>query len=315
MSLDTRPTAQQLLFSGLIGLCGVAGLYISPLLFLLPALLALTLCYPPPCTLLSLALSVAGTVLLSGARWVYGLAYFLPAAAVIALCFRKKLPHRSAVTGVSACFAVARYMDLCLPSLLEGKEAFAFMRETIAQMAELFTGMAETVGYPLTSQAAAIIVDMTPQITVMVVLIPALLYGLADVLIARALCLRAGMRLKPMAKMRDWQLSRDDLIGAAILIAGGIGVRVAALRYADAIIWAIWIILLAKFSLNGLCYTVFTNQVIRHRGVGGCVVQYLIYALFLPYSLFILAILGLADCLLKLRLRYTAGTRPGGPEG
>lgn len=310
--MKTKPN--QLLLSGLIGLCGIAGLYVSPLLYLLPALMAFTLCFPAGCTLLALAIATAGTALLSGAEWMYGLAYFLPATAVLVLCVRKKLSYRGAVMGASACFAIARYMDICLPSLLAGKDAFALMREVMTQITASVVSMAEATGHPIPAQTAALVVDFTPQFTVLMVLLPALLFGFADVLLARFLCLRGGMELRPMAKMRHWQLSTDDLIGAGILTAGAIAVRVMALRYAGAIIWAIELILLAEFALNGLCYTVFTNQVIRRRSTTGCVVQYLLYALFLPYSLFMLAILGLAECLLKLRRRYDAGMRQGGPE-
>lgn len=303
-----------LFFAFLLAYLGVRAL--APCLFLLPALLA----YPilrgqRGLALFTFAAAVLGVLAASAQEAGYMLAAFLPAALLLALFFRRGLPYRSALSALALCFALARYAMLCLPSLLAGEEAYAAVRAQIALVMEAYVQMGSLVGLAPSAALAALMEEMAPEITMVVVIAPALLFALLNVLLLRFACVRTGIELRPMAPYYEWRLSKESLTGALILLGGALIVRFFSLKNAAAVSTAIETLLLCQFALNGFCYMDFMALQVLRQPPWRRAMRYVLYGLFFMYgaTVIYLAVMGLLDCLLSLRARYARG-RPQGPE-
>ncbi len=293
-----------------IALCGVLaflGAYAAPLLMILPALLALALLHGGALIgVLAFAAACLGAFLAASADVLYIVAIFAPAAALLAFFFKRKLPYRSALAAVGGTLAAARYLSYCLPSILAGQEAYAQIRELLEQITRAYVSMGQLVGVTLPESAPALIADMAPQMTMISAIAPALLFAFLNILFLRALCVKRGIELRPMARYYDWKLSKESLIGAGILTAGMIVVRLMSLTHAPAISTAIETILLCEFAFNGFCYTEHNAVKILRQPLGRRVLRYILYFFLMLYgiSLVFLAIVGLADCIFSLRARF-----------
>lgn len=291
----------------LCGILGYIGVYVAPLLMLLPAVLAFLLLQGNlTLSLLALALACGGALWADPVNAGYSLALFVPAFAALAFYFKRKLSYRGAVAALGLCFSVARYATYCLPSILAGQDAFAQIRELLEQITKMYMSVGEMMGVTLPESAPVFIGEMAPQMTMMTAIAPALLFAFLNVLLLRLVCTRSGVELRPMAPYYHWRLSKESLIGAGILVAGAIIVRLMALTYATAISAAIETILVCEFAFNGFCYSDFVAIQILHQSTGRRVFRYVLYLLFMMYGLtfIFLAIIGLADCIFSLRARF-----------
>ncbi|MDO5111237.1 MAG: hypothetical protein Q4E65_02920 [Clostridia bacterium] len=297
-----------------LGLWGAAGGIFVPVLLLLPVALAyVALCWGGMYTVAAFVAACAGVGLVTGVQAPYAIAMLLPAAAALVLLFKNQSPYRSAVGCLTALFAVAYYLELCLPSLLAGEDAYAAMRELTGQVLTLYEAMGKVVGYSLPPAFSAVLLDMTPQLTMITVMATAMAYAFADVLLLRWIALKGGAKLRPMAKLWDWRLTKESLMGAGILVAGAIAVRLLSLKNAGAIVVTIEMILLGEFALNGFCYSEYMSRVFVRQSSGRQALRYVLYVLFFPYSLIVLCLTGIAECVFNLRDRLK-NLPTNGPE-
>lgn len=302
-----------------LGLWGaLGGIFVPALLLLSAALAYVALCYGGVYTPAAFLLASAGAAFTAGSQALYALALLLPAAVVLTFFFQKKLPYRTALACVTACFAVAYYVELCLPSLLAGKDAYDAMRELTRQVLSLYEAMGEvgkSMGYAFAIPAvvSAALLDMTPQLTMITIMATAMTLAFADVLLLERFARKHGAQLKPMAKLWDWRITRESLVGAGILAAGAIAVRLLALKNAGAIVVTIEMILLGEFSLNGFCYSEYISRVIVRQSGARRAFRYVLYILFFPYSLIVLCLSGVAECVFNLRGRMK-NLPTNGPE-
>ncbi len=302
--METKIPIKRILFIIALGLWGALGGLFVPVLLLLPVALAyVALCWGGAYTLFAFVAAGAGAAFAAGPQAPYALALLLPAAAALIVFFQRRLAYRSAVGCVTACFAIAYYLELCLPSLLAGQDAYAAMRELTRQVLSLYDAMGAAMGYTLPAAFSAALLDMTPQFTMITVMATAMAFAFANVLLLRYAAQKGGARLRPMAKLWDWRLTRESLVGAGILAVGAIAVRVLALTNAGAITVTIEMILLGEFALNGFCYSEYISRVLTRQSGARRALRYAIYILFFPYSLVVLCLTGIAECIFNLRDR------------
>lgn len=307
--MDTRISVKRMIVIVALGLWGaLGGIFVPALLLLSAALAYVSLCYGGVYTAAAFLLASAGAVFTAGSQALYALALLLPAAIVLTLFFKQKLPYRSAVACVTACFAIAYYLELCLPSLLAGEDAYAAMRDLTKQVLSLYETMGEiskTMGYAFAIPAvvSAALLDMTPQLTMITIMATAMTFAFTDVLCLERLARKGGAQLKPMAKLWDWRVTRESLVGAGILAGGAVAVRLLALKNAGAIVVTIEMILLGEFALNGFCYSEYVSRVIVRQTGARRALRYVLYILFFPYSLIVLCLSGVAECIFNLRDR------------
>ena len=304
--------------AGYIAICGVLaflGVFLSPLLMLLPAALAFAaLSMGPVSAVLAAAAACGGAALAAPGETGYVLLMFLPAAMLLTFFFARKQSYRSTVGALSVAFAAGRYLSYCLPSILAGREAYAQVRDLLEQITTMYVSFGQIVGVTLPESAPALIADMAPQMTMIAAIAPAILFAFLNVVLLRAVCVKRGIELRPMAPYYEWRLSKESLLGAGILTAGAIVVRLMSLKYAPAISTAVETILICEFAFNGFCYTEFASVKIMRQSVGRRVLRYILYFLLAMYgiSFIFLAIVGLADCLFSLRARLSGP--PQNPE-
>ncbi len=305
--MNAKPLWKNIAIVAACGLLGFIGVYLMPVLELLPLLLAFIMLGTgqPALAALSAAAACFGAYYASPAGFGYSLAVFVPASIILTIFFRYKKPYRTAASAVALCLAVSRYLSYCLPSIMAGEEAFYQIRTLLEQITQAYVSFGQMMGVQLSEAAPALIADMAPQMTMIAAIAPAMLFGFINVLGCYLLCKKRGVALRPMAPYYEWKLSRDSLIGAAILTAGMIVVRLMSLKYAMAISAAVETIIVCEFAFNGFCYSEFLSVKIMKQSTGRRVLRYILYVLFVPYSIVVLAILGLADGILSLRARFT----------
>jgi len=245
----------------------------------------------------------------------YILALYVPSALIIGYVIRKKLPWRAAVSISALAMGLALYLNLCLPSMLAGENPFAAIRQMLRENAEYIVQQYEATAKGLTEstlsslrQLPPMMDELAPQITLYFVCGTAMLFSLADVLIARALAKGAANELRPMTHFALWQLSRQYGYVSFAAIAGMLAVLILGLENGDAVFAAAASVVFMPMMLIGVCYMEFTLRMSAKKSPGRRAVFYIFAVLLLPYSLIFM---GLMDRITKVRKYYTTKKKTG----
>lgn len=304
-------------FGLLIGaLCGAAGAIIPLAAYVAPAFLAFTYAAWGAAGLVpALAGAAAAAFLLLDAQSAaYSLALFVPPALLIGFLVRAQKPWRAAVTAASFAMGVALYLNLSLPAILAGGNAFAPIKEFVsqysAQMLALLSAAqaADAQALALMNEFFINLREMVPQIVIYTFCAMAMFFSLVDVLIARALTKKSGVALRPMEKFMLWQLSPQYTYATFAAVAGVLVVLLARLSNADAVFAVGVSVVVMPLMLTGVCYMEFILKTGEQKGVGRRIAFYALSLVLFPYSLIFL---GLMDRVTRIRTRYTAGKNTG----
>ena len=320
---------KQIAFSILIGLAAIAAAYFPAVLPLYPALLGFILpAWGSVCFAVGLGVSLLGLIACFGVESaLFTIAVYLPAAVWLGWGLNGKKPYRTVALGAALALAAGYYCEMCLPSLLAGKEPFAAMEE-------LFLAMANSVsqlGAELTDSAlgmGASVESITDTMRAMSLLAPELTcgtiaclgmgFGLVDTVLARRLALPARKDLRPMAPFPLWQLSRSFTFGAAGVVLAALIVTLLNLKNASALLVVAECVLFLPILLMGLCFLDFLTRVFPgNNKTLRRVLAYLCIGLLFPYSAMFLLILGFVDRFSRIRRRFVprdGGPRDGGPR-
>lgn len=236
----------------------------------------------------------------------YLLALYVPASLIIGLVIRNKLAWRSAVCVASLALCVALYLNLCLPSILEGQEPFA---SVVQQMDEIGAYMTETMSAAGTDAdtvsemraAIALMEEMMPRFTMYFICAAGMAAALADTLIARLMVKRTKRELRPMTHFALWQLSRQYSHISLAALAGALVALIAGLENSDAVFSAAAAVVLMPLMLTGASSLEFTLRMSKKKSAARRVVFYLLSVLLMPYSFIFL---GLMDRITKVRKHY-----------
>lgn len=239
----------------------------------------------------------------------YTLALYIPASLIIGGIIRKKLPWRTAVAMSALTMGLALYLYLCLPSMLAGKNPFEesgqTLQESVTYLVQQYDASAASsaeTSLAATEQFAAMIKELTPQIIMYFVCGFAMFFSLIDVIVARALCKKMKLELRPMTHFALWQLSKQYNYVSLAAIAGVVAVMVVGLSNEDAVFAAAACVVLMPLMLDGVCYIEFAVRM--HAGKRGLrrALFYIFAVLLMPYSLIFM---GLMDRIMRIRKHYT----------
>ena len=304
--------SKRFLFSILIGLgCGVAGVFATPALLLAPAFLAyLFAAWGLWYALFALAAALAAGLGLGGAEACLSLfAAFVPASLAIGLGLKGNKPYRTMAVTSALALGASLYVILCLGSILAGEDPFFAVGELMAAVGDTVFSMAEALqpeeaALDAVRLTIAQMKDGAAQLAMAYVCAGGMLFGLVDTVVAQGLCKKAGLKLRPMAPMPLWQLSRNYTWASFAALAGALAVLLLKLNNADAVFMAAECVVLGPLALMGLCFLDFLTRLGRPGGRGRRVVLYAGVVLLLPYSVLMLSVTGLVDRFMKLRARY-----------
>ncbi len=311
-------TTKNALLSALVGLGGVAYFIYPPLLLFFPTFLAFVgVCWGWGCFAIAGGVSMGIILALSGgavANTAAAVALYLPVSFLLAYCFVERKPYRIVVSVSSAYFVIALYCALCLPSLLSGGGPFdqleVYIRETSAYFEDsmLAAGAQQESIDMLTSFRSAMIL-LLPEISVIALFSTGMLAGFADTLQARALCVSKGVKLRPMAPFYLWQLSKNFNYGMTIFLVGGIIAYLANINNATAVLCAVECLVGWPLVLIGASVIAFFVKIRPYRNGAMTTMFFISFALFMPYSIYFLGLLGLIDRAFRLRKKILDRTR------
>lgn len=244
--------------------------------------------------------------------YILGLiALFLPSSVILCCFLKQGRSYRSAAGLCAVCTGLALYALLCLPFILEGESPFEYFEAVAASFGEQLTAFAQAEGFAgdaleAVERFAAYARLTAPDAAVMTIVCTAMAMSFTSLLITRALCRAAGVRLRPMAPFHKWQLSRDFVSGCLVLLLGAFVVILLELENASAIAAAVQCIVGGPYALMGVCLLAFGRRQ-KLRSGAFFTFSIVLLALMLPYSIYGLSFMGAFDRIFKLRER---GARP-----
>lgn len=255
--------------------------------------------------LIPVAISLAGLLAIGGAESLLTAVLFVPAGIIIWVCLKKRYAYRTTVSLSAAAEVLALYGLTCLPSVLGGGTPFDAYTEYMAVFGDAMKTTVDQMALgeetvQMIERLAAQIEVMAPDIAVMTMFTMGMISGLACTLLARWACKKAKAEVKPMAHIAHWQLTREFSKGSLVLILGALICSLAGINNASAVVVAIECIVGGPYILMGICLVAFA---VKYRTRGGGVLALAIagMVLMLPYSLYGLAFMGMADRLFGLR--------------
>jgi len=294
---------------------GLSGIFIPIAALIAPALLAFLIAKFGAAFAASAALGAVGLAFFvaNAASAAYSLALFLPASLAMGLTLFARGPWRTAVAIPALLTGLALYLELCLPSMLEGSNPFAAIQSAVSSLTDetyaliAASGLADEQNLLFVHEAFAGMREVAPQIAMYYILAAAMAFSLADVLIARAFLKLSGVAVRPMAPFTLWQLSKQYGYVSLAAFVGVAAVMLLKLENADAVFAFGVGIISMPLMLTGVCAMEFTLAVSGARA-GRRAAFYVFSLLLFPYSLIFF---GLMDRLTKGRRRFSAGGDAG----
>lgn len=314
-ALSLVNSIKKLLISALLGgvILLLAAYFQLGLIFAPAAIAFVGVAWGIPMALVTAAVCLGGLYAMAGTAGLTTAAMVLPAGIIIWVCLKKRLAYRTAASFAAAAQALALYALTCLPAMLSGGSPFDMYSEYLAVFGDamILTGeqmaltgeIADTI-----AKYAAYMEVMAPDIAVFTMISLGLVSGLACTVIARLLCLKAKVELKPMAPFSHWQLTREFAKGCLILIVGALICGLSGINNASAILIAIECIVGGPYCLMGICLVAFAVKY-RVRGGGVLAVAIIGLVLMFPYSIYGLAFMGMADRAFKMRKNLLASRK------
>lgn len=224
---------------------------------------------------------------------------------IIAVIFKKRGAYRAAAAYCAFAAALCQYGGSCLIPLIELGDPFAYYSEYAANFASVLVQSAaelglDQVGLEQLEYVTALLKYSAPDIAVLSIVATSMISGLLSVFFANKLCKKFKTPAKPMASFCRWQLSRSFYRGALVLVIGALIISFSNIRNASAIMMALSCIVAGPYALMGLCFLVFSIKN-RRKGRGILIASAVVMVVLLPYSIYGLCMMGVADRLFGMR--------------
>ena len=222
---------------------------------------------------------------------------------ILCVYAKKRLPHRYALLVLAVVLCLGNYFWAALVPMLNGEAPYSALAEAwdstvVASFTSVFTE--ELAGYSGMLEFLNSFTELLPNMFMPSVVLSAEF---------SAITLIFGFRLwqkvfrkepLPMAKFHNWRLPQSSIIGAIILIVGIILVYAFKVQQATAIALTFGLIVVSMFSVQGLAYLMFVLRITRSPKIMR-VLLWVIAALLVPYSMILLAFIGLTEQIQKKR--------------
>ncbi|MBQ2661978.1 MAG: DUF2232 domain-containing protein [Clostridia bacterium] len=296
-----------------------AGVYSPILLYLCPVFLAATFAYSGIVFfVLAIGMLFSGVIYLTDiTSALYIMLTVLPSAIALSCLFKGRCSYRTAVIACVVAIAISLYVTTFVPYLLEGKTAVYAIDDKVTGIVEAFRSslsLYETMPEYEALAASAdemskMIFSMSEELVFATITIQALCYGFLQV-IAGYLMLGKSLALKKMAHFKDWQIPKSYLWGSLMILGASIILSETGVSYAGAFSVVAGLIIVAPFALVGVATMEFFVQITPEGKGFRRVLTYGMALLCFPFSIFMLAIEGIADRLFSLRKRIIVIKKP-----
>ena len=263
--------------------------------------------------LMPVLLAGAAGILGSQAGFDNGALFFTPAAhtwcmlgcyaALLAsayVCLKFRLANRITLLSYAAILCIGIYLMLTIGSLLAGEPPYA---GAVDYLQHADGGFAEALGSAYTQESRQMmqtIIGSVPDMLMMFTLAAAILLGFETFMFGRLFYRVFKASPRRMAELGRWRLPKSILIGTLITAAVCAAAFILKLSIAPALSYAMGLVFAVMYSVQGMAYITFILTRMR-AGTGVRVVTWVLAMLFIPYSMIMLALLGIVEQITKKR--------------
>ncbi len=252
-----------------------------------------------------------GLYVLEGVNGLWVLAVLLPAPLCLRLMLGRKASWFNTTMLLAAIFTLLFYLSVNLQDILEANAPYHTVQQAcLAMWQQLQTEMQPFMqGLPeqqkqmelMGTLMRASLAEMPTYMTAALFVISGAA-ALANVLLCAKLCKGAKVNMALMRPFGYWQVPKSFASGALILAAGCLAVVLMELPTANAVLTTVGAIIICPFAVQGLSAVWFMMR--RRKNNGLFIVMLILLLVFsFVYSVFSLAILGVAEQWLHLRRR------------
>lgn len=249
-------------------------------------------------------------ILLPAAAYAYGVFTFEPfavacaltagaliAAMLLSMMLTHGFSNSDTVLILCGVFLLMLYGAVCLPELLEGREAYAAMQAQIGDLRAIYRATEAQMSQlnpeavKLVLETMDVMYDTVPTGFVAVLCVGASALGLGNLLFFRAFCRKQeAIKLSPMRAFRDWTLPRSMTLGLFAMLIGSIILEFTGWAFAESFAVTANYLLGIPLFLQGISVVdFFLSRLQKNRTVArtlayvgmGVLSQMLIYPLVL----------------------------------
>jgi hypothetical protein len=269
-------------------------------------------------------------VFLPAAAFAYGMFSFEPAAVASALTagalaatllllllLTRGFSNSETVLILCGAFLLTLYGAICLPSLLDGKEAFAAIQSRVGDLRALYRA-SEAQMSQISPDSIALILqtmdamyDAVPAGFVAVLCVFASVLGLGNLLFFRAFCRKqAQIKLSPMRAFRDWTLPRSMTLGLFALLIGSIILELSGWTFAESFSITVNTLLGIPLFLQGICVVDFLISRMQKNHAVVRTIMYTGFGVLYQLVIFPLVLIGCFDQIFRIRERMRSMPPP-----
>lgn len=229
-------------------------------------------------------------------------AMFLLIYAVLTAYLKKKFPHRYAVLALAVTVCVGQYLSMTIASMLAGRPPYSDVVDAWDRMvSEVFTPVFG--GIAGGGEVLSMFGDVSaaiPDTLMFMCILTAEGVSTALVMLTRLLHRLFKTEPAPMARFAEWRLPHTALIGGGIMLVCIALAYIFRLEQANSVAYSLGLIVASLFAVQGMAYLDFVFRVSRAPGFVR-VLAWVLPVLAFPYSLLLLAFIGVKEQITKKR--------------
>ncbi len=304
---------KKMLLSIVAGAVGALSMFFVPFLFVIPAFIVFLGMYSVANIIASCASAAVVAYLVGGTSALLILIPLMLPVIALVICMKMKVAWFE--TAMIACVAVTAGMYILItgPDIIAGRDAFYSVREMFemmsVSMSEQLSILPEAMRMGFDEEnleeAMAIISAQLPIVLPSVICIIGAIGGFVNFVIAKSLCKKNSLNIRPMAVFSKWRIPRSFVFGLLTIWGGILLLSFTQFAAMDAVLPIVGVVTCVPFSIQGLSIYVFLMK--RRRNllsvwilVGAMV---LFPVAFVPYAILMLVMFGIVEQVFHIRRR------------
>ena len=207
-------------------------------------------------------------------------------------------------------FLVMMYSVICVPGLLEGRQAYADIHARVGDVRAIYSNGAAFYAQispdaeKTVQQMLDTMYDAVPTTFVAVLCIFASVLGLSNLLFFRAFCRKqTQIKLSPMRAFRDWTLPRSMTLGLFAILIGSIVLEFTGWAFAESFAVTANILLCIPLFLQGISVVDFMLSRAPKNVTVARTLTYIGLGVLYQWFLFPLVLVGVFDQIFHVRDR------------
>ena len=255
----------------------------------------------------SSALFIVGSALLFHLKlyptltMTYDALYFVVLSLIMALMFKNHRSYRAIIAVVAVGVALSIFLKSIMPAILVGDPPFSHLQQALDDA---------TVAVGLTPSTAPSAMLYLPYSIFLGMLSSGIMTVLLYHLTKYAKRLTASdIRLKPMAPVYMWYLSKNFNTGLAVWAIAAILLLGLEIKNANIILISMLVIMGMPLLVQGMCTVWYACRAGCFMTLSAWIV-FVLLILFMPSSLYVMVILGLFEQFSRLRSHFFGGAPP-----